>query len=67
MNKITIKYRYQIPRLDDMLDKLYGSGIFSKIDLRMGTIKFVLNQVMSGKQISKIKFGLFERLVTRLV
>ncbi|GKV30780.1 hypothetical protein SLEP1_g39560 [Rubroshorea leprosula] len=34
INSITVKYRYPIPFLDDMMDELYGVCVFSKIDLK---------------------------------
>ena len=36
INNITVKYRHHIPRLDDMFNELYGSCIFSKINLKSG-------------------------------
>ncbi|GJR48290.1 hypothetical protein Tco_1316393 [Tanacetum coccineum] len=36
LNKITIKNRYPLPRIDDLFDQLQGACYFSKIDLRSG-------------------------------
>nr|GEX46245.1 putative reverse transcriptase domain-containing protein [Tanacetum cinerariifolium] len=36
LNKLTIKNRYLLPRIDDLFDQLQGSSVYSKIDLRSG-------------------------------
>ncbi len=36
LNKMTIKNRYPLPRIDDLMDQLVGARVFSKIDLRLG-------------------------------
>lgn len=36
LNKVTIKNRYPLPRIDDLLDQIKGANVFSKIDLKSG-------------------------------
>nr|GEV72749.1 transposon Ty3-G Gag-Pol polyprotein [Tanacetum cinerariifolium] len=36
LNKLTVKNRYLLPRIDDIFDQLQGSSVYSKIDLRLG-------------------------------
>nr|GFB68621.1 putative reverse transcriptase domain-containing protein [Tanacetum cinerariifolium] len=48
-NKLTIKYHYPLPRIDDLFDQLQGSSICSKIDMRSGVIQ-------NGKVAYKLKF-----------
>ena len=36
LNKVTVKNKYPLPRIDDLFDQLQGTCVFSKIDLRSG-------------------------------
>lgn len=57
INKIIVKFWFSMSRMEEMLERLYGSEVFSKLDLRSGNIRLESDLWMSGRQPLKYTRG----------
>ncbi len=63
LNKVTIKNRYPLPRIDDLFDQLRGASVFSKIDLIFGYYQLKVKECDVSKTAFRTRYGHYEFLV----
>ncbi|GJW97103.1 putative reverse transcriptase domain-containing protein [Tanacetum coccineum] len=60
LNKLTVKNRYPLPRIDDLFDQLQGSSVYSKIDLRLGYHQLRVQEEDIPKTSFRTRYGHYE-------
>ncbi|GKA29652.1 putative reverse transcriptase domain-containing protein, partial [Tanacetum coccineum] len=60
LNKLTVKNRYPLPRINDLFDQLQGSSVYSKIDLRSGYHKLCIKEEDILITTFRTRYGHFE-------
>ncbi|GKB24618.1 putative reverse transcriptase domain-containing protein [Tanacetum coccineum] len=60
LNKLTVKNRYPLPRIDDLFDQLQGSSVYSKIDLRSGYHQLRVREEDIPKMAFRTRYGHYE-------
>ncbi|GKE78255.1 putative reverse transcriptase domain-containing protein [Tanacetum coccineum] len=63
LNKLTVKNRYPLSRIDDLFDQLQGSSVYSKIDLRSGYHQLRVCDEDIPKTAFRTRYGRYEFLV----
>ncbi|GJU72324.1 putative reverse transcriptase domain-containing protein [Tanacetum coccineum] len=60
LNKLTVKNRYPLPRIDDLFDQLQGSSVYSKINLRLGYHQLRVHKEDIPKTAFRTRYGHYE-------